>query len=308
MKIVYFGSSAFSVPSLYALRDSITHVVTKKAKPKGRGYATEANAVKKVAAELQLPMIDIESFKGEGCQVLRELSPDLVVVVSFGLIIPKWFLDIPLEGAINVHPSALPKYRGPSPMQWAIWNGEEETAISVIKMNERMDAGDVILQEPVLLDKEEDFSTLSERLALRSAEILHSLIMEIQEKGLRKGIAQDDSEATFTPIIKKEMGLIDWRCSSIEILRQIRAFVDWPTAYTSLDGRFLKVFKANIGEGRTDDGGEPGIIVDVTKAGMNVATLDGLLTVSELQLENRKKMSAVEFARGYRGLIGKRLQ
>lgn len=308
MKIVYFGSSGFSVPSMYALRDLITHVVTRKAKPKGRGYITEAGEVKRAAIDLQLPVIEIDSFRDESSQALSDLAPDLVVVVSFGLIIPRWFLDIPLKGAINVHPSALPRYRGPSPMQWAIWNGETETAISIIKMNERMDAGDVICQEMTPLDKEDDFTTLSERLAVRSAEILADLIKEIDEKGIGGGIVQDGSKATYTPIIKKEMGLIDWHCGSIEVLRQIRALVDWPTAYTTLDGKFLKLYKGKIEEGRSGSDAEPGAIVGVTKAGMDVATGDGLLTVSELQLENKKKMSAAEFARGYRGLVGKRLQ
>lgn len=308
MKIVYFGSSAFSVPSMYALRDLITHVVTKKAKPKGRGYVTEAGEVKRAAIDLQFPVIEIESFRDEASQELRDIASDLVVVVSFGLIIPKWFLDMPDRGAINVHPSALPKYRGPSPMQWAIWNGETETAISIIKMNERMDAGNVIFQETVPLDNEEDSRTLSERLALRSAEILPGFVKEIEEKGIGEGVAQDDGKATYTPIIKKEMGLIDWHCSSLEILRQIRALVDWPTAYSILDGRLLKLYRGTIGEVRAGGGAEPGTVVGVTKTGIDIATLDGLLTVREVQLENKKKMSAVEFARGYRGLVGRQLQ
>jgi methionyl-tRNA formyltransferase len=308
MKIIYFGSSAFSVPSIYALREFITHVVTKRAKPKGRGYLTEAGEVRRAAIDLHLPVIEIESFKGEGAQVLSDLEVDLFVVVSFGLIIPKRFLDLPAKGAINVHPSALPKYRGPSPIQWAIWNGETETAISIIKMNERMDAGNIIFQERAPLSEEEDSHTLSERLAARTAEILPGYVRDIEEKGMAEGEAQDDGRATYTPIIKKEMGLIDWHCSSIEILRQIRSLVDWPTAYTGLDGKLLKLYKANTGGGEAVSGGEPGTIAGVTKKGIDIATLDGLLTVSELQLENKKKMDAAEFARGYRGLLEKRLQ
>lgn len=308
MKIVYFGSSAFSVPSMYALRDFITHVVTRKAKPKGRGYNLEAGEIIRAATDLQLPVTEIDSFKNEDSRVLRELAADLVVVVSFGLIIPRWFLDIPTTGAINVHPSALPKYRGPSPIQWAIWNGEVETAISVIRMNERMDAGNILFQEMVPLDSEEDSQTLSKRLAVQSGEILKGLIKEIGEKGIGDGVTQDESEATYTPIIKKEMGLIDWHCSSIEVLRQIRALVEWPTAYANLDGKLLKIYKGKIEGDRVRGEVEPGTIIGVTKTGIDIATLDGLLTVSELQLENKKRMSAIEFARGYRGLIGKRLQ
>lgn len=311
MKIVYFGSSAFSVPSVYSLQRFITHVVTKKAKPKGRGYLTEAGEVKRVAADLQLPVIEIDSFKDEGVGILADLTPDLVVVVSFGLIIPKWFLDIPIIGAINVHPSALPKYRGPSPIQWAIWNGETETAISIIKMNERMDAGNIIFQEEVPLDRREDSHSLSERLAVRTAEILPGFVCDVEEKGMANGTVQDEGLATYTPIIRKEMGLIDWHCSSTEILRQIRALVEWPTAYTYLDGKQLKLYGANV-RGNQDSNGSnglgPGTVAGVTKEGIVISTVDGLLTVTELQLENRKKMDAGEFARGYRGLVGKRLQ
>jgi methionyl-tRNA formyltransferase len=307
MKIIYFGSSAFSIPSMHVLRDLITHVVTKRAKPKGRGYLTEAGEVKRAAIDLHLPVIEIESFKDESAQPLRELQSDLVVVVSFGLIIPKWFLDMPALGAINVHPSALPKYRGPSPMQWAIWNGETETAISIIRMNERMDAGNIVFQERVPLDEQEDAHTLSEKLAARSAEILPGFIRDIEDKGMAEGIVQDDGQATYTPIIKKEMGSIDWHCSSTEILRQIRALVEWPIAYTNLDGKLLKLYRAKIGGDQVVSGTEPGTITGVTKTGIDISTTDGLLTVTELQLENKKKMDAVEFARGHRGLIGKRL-
>jgi methionyl-tRNA formyltransferase len=308
MKIAYFGSSDFSLPSIYSLRDSIAHVVTKRAKPKGRGYLAEAGEVKKAALDLQLPVIEIESFKDEGSGVLRELAPDLVVVVSFGLIIPKWFLNLPAIGAINVHPSALPKYRGPSPMQWAIWNGETETAVSIISMNERMDAGNILFQERVLIGEEEDAHSLSERLALRTAEILTRFVRRLEEEGMVNGAIQDEGQATYTPIIKKEMGLIDWGCSSTEILRQIRALVEWPTAYTNLEGRLLKLYKAKTV--RDDEGldkVEPGTVARVTKEGIDVSTPDGLLRIIELQLENKKRMSATEFARGYRSLIGNKL-
>jgi methionyl-tRNA formyltransferase len=308
MKVLYFGSSAFSVPSIYSLRDSITHVVTKKAKPKGRGYLMEEGEVKRAGLDLGLPVIELESFKDEGAQALKDFARELVVVVSFGLMIPKWFLDIPVVGAINVHPSALPKYRGPSPIQWAVWNGETETAITVIKMNERMDAGNILYQEKVPLEEEDDAHSLSEKLAARTARILPDVIRDIEANGMAEGAVQDEGEATYTPIIRKAMGSVDWNCSSTEIVRQIRALAEWPTAYTSLDGKVLKLYRARTA--RDSDVGkmEPGTIVRVGKEGVDVSTPDGLLTVTELQLENKKRMNAVEFARGYRGLIGKRMQ
>lgn len=307
MKILYFGSSAFSVPALHSLSPLTTHVVTRKAKPKGRGYLTEAGAVKEAAEELHLPVIEIESFKGEDPQALRELSPDLVVVVSFGLIIPKWFLDVPSLGAINVHPSALPKYRGPSPIQWAIWNGEAETAISIIRMNEKMDAGNILFQEKVVLEVDEDSRSLSERLALRAGDILSEFVRHIENSGLINGAVQDDGLATYTPIIRKEMGLVDWRCSSTELVRQIRALTEWPTAYTNLEGKLLKLYKAKIGAVKGSEA-EPGTIIRVTSEGIDVSTIDGMVTVTDLQIENKRRMDAVQFARGYRGIVGKRLE
>ena len=243
MNLLFFGSSSFSVPALVSLHSSISCVVTKKTRPKGRGYLLEDNEVKRTALSLGLPVREIGSFKDEEATSLGELKPDLLVVVSFGLIIPRWFLDLPTLGAINVHPSLLPKYRGPSPMQWAIRNGEEETGITVIRMNERMDAGDILYQEKTPLAPEEDAAALSSRLALRVSEILPPVVEEVKVKGVGYGTPQDDREASYTPMITKEMGRIDWNMSATEIIRQVRALVLWPTAYTFLDGKTIKVFK-----------------------------------------------------------------
>ena len=246
MNLLFFGSSSFSVPALVSLHSSISCVVTKKTRPKGRGYLLEDNEVKRTALSLGLPVREIGSFKDEETTTLGELRPDLLVVVSFGLIIPRWFLDLPTLGAINVHPSLLPKYRGPSPMQWAIRNGEEGTGITVIRMNERMDAGDILYQEKAPLASEEDAAALSSRLALRVSEILPPVVEEVKVKGIGYGTPQDDREASYTPMITKEMGRIDWNLSATEIIRQVRALVLWPTAYTFLDGKTIKVFKVKL--------------------------------------------------------------
>lgn len=305
MRILFFGSSAFSVPSLRSIHSSISCVVTRKAKPKGRGYLLEDGEVKQAARDLGLSLVELESFKDQAARDLAGLAPDLLVVVSFGLIIPKWFLEVARVGAINIHPSLLPRYRGPAPIQWVLHNGERETGITIIKMNERMDAGDILYQESFAIAGEEDAESLSERLARRSAAILPGFIERIAENGLPPGIAQRDEEATYTPMISREMGRIDWSVPAEGIVWQVRALVSWPTAYTSLDGRLLKVFQASIGPREVC--GEPGTITEIAPEGLVVATARGSVIVREVQIENRKRMRAADFSRGYRGMLGKRL-
>ena len=306
MNIIFFGSSSFSVPPLKSVSSQVSAVITKKAKPKGRGYLLEDNEIKKTAQELGLPLIEIASFKDEAAQLLIDYSPDLFVVASFGLIIPRWVLDIPLMGAINIHPSLLPLYRGPSPIQWVLLKGDEKTGITLINMNEKMDAGNIIYQENMIIAEKDTFHTLSERLSQRSAEILVDIIDAIKIEGMIEGAEQRHELATFTQIITKEMGRIDWSKSSSEIIGQIKAFVIWPTAYTFLDEVFLKVFDGEIFvSGRKS---LPGTILETIKDGIVVQTGDGAIIVREVQLQNRKRMNAFEFANGYRGLIGKILK
>ncbi len=302
MNLLFFGSSTFSVPALAALKSSITCVATKKTKPKGRGYLLEDSEVKRAAFSLGLPVVELDSFKDGEAAKLGELKPDLLVVVSFGLIIPRWFLGLPALGAINVHPSLLPKYRGPSPMQWAIRNGEEATGLTVIRMSERMDAGDILYQERVALAPEEDAATLSTRLASRAADILPPIVEEARAKGIGQGAAQDDREATFTPLITKEMGRIDWNQSAAGIIGQIRAFVLWPTAYAFLDRKMIKIFKAGPPRAASPEKRDPGSVLAVSPEGIEVSAGVGSVVLRELQMENRKRMAAADFAKGYRQL------
>jgi methionyl-tRNA formyltransferase len=305
MRTIFFGSSSFSVPILRSIAQHTICVVTKKARPKGRGYSLDDNEVKKAAEELDIPLIEINTFKDDIVKTLPDYRPDLYVVASFGLIVPKWVLDIPSEGPINVHPSLLPLYRGPSPIQWAILSGDEMTGITLIKMNEKMDEGDVIYQEEVMIGEREDFVDLSERLSKRVVEILPDVFDRIGIHGMIKGTAQRHELATYTPIITKEMGIIDWKRSAVEIDRQMRAFVLWPTAYSFLDGKMMKIFKAVIEEG--GEAMNPGQIRGITREGVLIGTGHGVLKVQEIQMENKKRMSAYDFAQGYRGLIGKLL-
>ncbi len=303
MRIVFFGSSIFSVPSLLRISDNVAAVVTKKARPKGRGYQTDDNEVKKYAVNLGLPLIEIDSFKDDKARSIADHRPDLFVVISFGLIVPKWALDIPSIGPINIHPSLLPMYRGPSPMQWALLNCDTATGITYIRMNEKMDEGDIIFQERVEIRDDDDYISLSKRLAQQSADILSGMIDRVEREGVIKGEPQNHSLATYSSIITKEMGRIDWSLSAHEINCRIRAFVEWPAAFTFLDKKRLKIYHSVIDE-TTSLGQPPGTITKVTKLGLEVATGKGLLTITDLQLENKKRMNAYDFSRGYRELRG----
>jgi methionyl-tRNA formyltransferase len=304
MRAIFFGSSGFSVPILKSIAQHTICVVTKKARPKGRGYSLDDNEVKKAAEALGLPLIEINSFKDDIVKTLPDYRPDIFVVASFGLIVPRWVLDMPLVGPINVHPSLLPLYRGPSPIQWAILSGDEMTGITLIRMNEKMDEGDVIYQEQIIIGEGENCIDLSARLSARVAGILPEFFNDIESKGMMKtGTVQRHEIATYTPIITKEMGTIDWRKSAVEIDRQVRAFVIWPTAYTILDGKMMKIFDAVVEE--SSELMNPGQIRGITRDGILVDTSRGVLKIQEIQLENKKRMRAYDFAQGYRGLIGK---
>ncbi|HOB70012.1 MAG TPA: methionyl-tRNA formyltransferase [Syntrophorhabdaceae bacterium] len=306
MNVIFFGSSSFSVLPLKSISQSVSAVVTKKAKPKGRGYVFEDNEVKKAAYELNLPIIEIESFRDEASILIREYKPDLFVVASFGIIIPRWVLDIPSMGAINIHPSLLPKYRGPSPIQWALLNRDEKTGITLINMNEKMDAGNIVYQEDIDIDGDDDFIILSERLSRRSAEIMLDMLSKIEVEGMPEGIEQQHEVATFTKIITKEMGKIDWNKTAAEIAGQIKAFVLWPTAFSFFDDMLFKIFDGKIFY--TDRKKLPGTILEVIKDGIVVQSSDRAILVKEVQLQNKKRMRAFDFANGYRGLVGKILK
>ncbi|MCX7857159.1 MAG: methionyl-tRNA formyltransferase [Deltaproteobacteria bacterium] len=305
MTICFFGSSSFSVPSLYALRDKITLVVTKKAKPKGRGYTVDDNEVKKTALSLGLIVLEIDSFKDEEANKIEMYEFDLIVTVSFGLIIPEKILKMPKLAPINVHPSLLPKYRGPSPIQATILNGDKETGITIIKMVKKMDAGNILFQEKVEIRDDDDAISLGERLSRRAAEILKDFVDVIEKEGIKEGIVQDERLATYTKMVTKEEAKIDWTKSSYEIVNMVRAYAGWPVAYTYLDGKLLKIHKARVYNLTTSE--NPGKIVLVTRDGILCATGDGVVLINEVQLENRRKMSAYDFANGVKGIVGKTL-
>jgi len=232
---------------------------------------------------------------------LRSLHPDLIVVVAYGQILPKPILDIPKHGAINVHASLLPKYRGASPIAWAILKGEERTGVTTIRMDEGMDTGEILLQREITIEETETFQSLHDRLALLGAEVLMETL-ERMKKGDITPIPQDHSEATFAPPFKKEDGRIDWGRGAREIDCQIRALNPWPGAFTEWSGRLLKIFSGEVRQGESK--GEAGRVMWVGSDFIEVETGNGFFLIKEVQLEGKRRMNVREFLSGHPVSVG----
>ncbi|RMG74376.1 MAG: methionyl-tRNA formyltransferase [Nitrospirae bacterium] len=296
MSIVFFGTPAFAIPSLKRLilhQEDIVLVVTQPDKSGGRGHRMIPPPVKVFSEERKIPVVQPNSIRDEDfLKKLKAISPEFIIVVAYGKIIPPEILELPEKGCINLHASLLPRYRGAAPIQWAIINGERETGITTMLMDEGLDTGPVLLQkkEPILMD--DTTSTLSERLAEKGADLLVQTL-----KGIRRGEIKPKPQMgkpTYAPPLKKTDGLIDWNRTAIEIFNLIRGVQPWPGAYTYLRGKVLKIKKVDIEDGS----GEPGKIVYKDKANLLVATREGLIRILELQLEGKKAMDIKSFLQG----------
>lgn len=300
MKIVFFGSADFAVPSLERLLDSpheVLTVVTQPDRKKGRHLKISTTPLKKLASSKCIRIYQPEKVSDpSSIKHLRSLSCDLFVVVSFGQILPANILGIPKHYCINLHPSLLPKYRGAAPVNWAIVNGETKTGLSIIKMNEKMDAGDIMLQKSIGIEKEDTSETLNRRLSNLGAILLLDAIRFIEEDRITFK-KQDEKKATFAPRLKKEDGLIDWKKDAREIHNMVRGLVPWPGAFTFLNNKILKIWKSDILTSREKL--EVGKIVEIQKESFLVACGNNLLIVKELQLEGGKRMDAGSFIRGH---------
>jgi methionyl-tRNA formyltransferase len=304
-RIVFFGTPSFAIPTLKALLkgpDQVVGVVTQPDREKGRGRKVILSPVKELSLQNHLIPLQPEKAKEEAFQeTLRDLQPDLIVVVAYGQILTKSVLDIPKYGAINVHASLLPKYRGAAPIAWAILNGEAVTGVTTMMMDEGMDTGNILLQREVPMGDEETSETLQDRLASAGAQLLLETLERVKEENILP-IPQDHSKATYAPPLKKEDGHIDWRKGAKEIDRQIRAFNPWPGAFTKWGDRWLKIYK---GETRVrKPTGEGGTVVWVGSDLIEVETGENSFLIREVQLEGKKRMTARDFLSGHPILIG----
>ncbi len=304
-RIIFFGTPLFALPTLrrlYEGPDQVVAVVTQPDREKGRGRKVVLSPVKELALQHGLVPLQPERVKEELFQeTLRGLQPDIIVVVAFGQFLPKPILNIPPYGAINVHASLLPKYRGAAPIAWAILNGEKVTGMTTMMMDEGMDTGDILLQKEILIGDEVTCETLHDQMASLGAQLLLATLEKMKGGEIRP-IPQDHSRATYAPPLKKEDGHIDWRKKAWEIDRQIRAFNPWPGAFTKLGERLLKIYRGDIREKAAT--GKAGTVAWVGLDFIEVETGKDSFLIREVQLEGRRRMAIREFLSGHSIPVG----
>lgn len=308
MRILFAGTPKIAVPSLKALTAEfeICGVLTNPDRKTGRGRKIISSPVCQTARELDLKILQPEKLDSAFLNEVKTLKPDLLVVIAFGKIFRKDFLDLFPMGGINLHPSLLPRYRGPSPLNEAIKNGDKVIGLTVQKVALNMDSGDILLQPVLELDGTETTGSLSDKVADLGAPLVVEAV-KILEKDRGAGIPQDHLEATFCKLITKEEGEIDWSQSAEEIERQIRAYYPWPGAYSWYEGKKLNILEAGLAPVDTA-GGKPGTVLSFNKKeGILIATGRGVLAIRRLQLQSKKPMDYKSFYNGNRNFVGSTL-
>ncbi len=301
MKIVFMGTPDFSAGIIKALKDAghdILLAVTQPDKPKGRSGKLIYSPVKEYALSEGIEVFQPEKIKDAAAvDLLGKKEADLFVVAAFGQILSKEILDIPKYGCINVHASLLPKYRGASPIQQAILDGEKVTGVTIMQMDEGLDTGDILLSKEVAIDPKETGGSLFDKLEKAGSELIITAVSKI-EKGQVSPLKQDESRASYAGQIKKSLGRIDFGKKADEIERQIRALDPWPSAFTVIDNKTLKIWSADpVMDGKA---GEPGRVVKVEKDSFTVSCSEGSLIIRQVQLEGKKRMSSRDFLLGYK--------
>ncbi len=297
--IVFMGTPDFAVPSLEALYESddpIVLVVTQPDRPKGRGLKLTAPPVKTIALSWGLPLAQPNTMKDpEFVKQLAELNPDLIVVVAYGLILPREVLDIPRLGTVNIHPSLLPRLRGAAPIQWSIISGDRVTGVTTMLMSERLDAGDILLRQEVEVRPDETAGVLHDRLADLGAKLLLKTV-----RGLKKGVItphpQEGEKATYAGLLRKNDGLVRWSDPAWAICNLVRGLDPWPGAFTLWKAKRLELFGCRAVMEKTDR--KPGEFIGMQDGCLAVATGEGFVTIREVHVEGRKRMKADLFQRG----------
>ncbi|MBI4825366.1 MAG: methionyl-tRNA formyltransferase [Nitrospirae bacterium] len=298
MNIVFFGTPEFAVPSLKALLDNkhqVLAVVTQPDRPCGRGRHIAHSPVKAAAHEAGLIIIQPEKVRDPGfVEELSKVGSDVIVTAAYGQILPPAILHLPEKGCINVHASLLPKYRGASPINRAVINGDKETGVTTMMMDEGMDTGDMLLQKRTLIFSHDTAGSLSERLSIVGAELLILTLKKLEEGSIAP--QPQTGEASFAPLLKKSDGIIQWERPAAELYNFIRGMNPWPCAYTFLEDDMIKI----LGSERIDGEGEAGVIFRVSKKEMLVGTGKGLLSIIEVQAPGKRPMDIMAFLQGRR--------
>lgn len=299
MKVVFMGTPDIAVPCLQKLIDEgheVAAVVTQPDKPKGRGKKLAMPPVKELAVKYDIPVLQpVRARDEEFVNSIKEINPDLIVVIAFGQILGKDLLEIPKYGCINVHVSLLPKYRGAAPINWVIINGETKTGITTMYMDEGLDTGDIILSKEFDLDRYITAGELHDRMMIEGAEILKDTI-DLIEKGEAKRTPQNHDEFSYAPIMDRELGNVDFTKSAEEIHNLVRGVNPWPGAYTFYNSVKMKLWKTDVLNEKSSK--EPGTVLSVDKNGIKISTGDGVLLVEEIQMPNKKRMPVSEYIKG----------
>ncbi len=307
MKLVFMGTPDFAVGTLQEIVKAgheVAGVVTQPDRPKGRGKTLQPTPVKAAAQELGLTVYQPKSIKApEFVETLRQLQPEAIVVVAFGQLISKEILEIPPHGCLNVHASLLPKYRGAAPVQWAVLCGEKESGVTVMRMDEGLDTGDMLAKESVPLEPDETGGSLFEKLSALGARLLAETLGELEKGNLTAESQPADSPTPYAAMIQKSMGCIDWQKDAKEIERLTRGLDPWPGTFTHFKGKTLKIFKVRVCSQNAWESCKeavPGQVVDANAEGIYVKCRQDCLRIEELQLEGKKRMQAADFLRGCR--------
>lgn len=299
MRILFMGTPDIAVGCLQKIIDEkhdIIGIVTQPDKPVGRGKKMGMPPVKELALKYDLPVYQpIKARDEEFVNILKDLNPDLIVVVAFGQILPKSILDIPKFGCVNVHVSLLPKYRGAAPINWVIINGEDKTGVTTMYMDEGLDTGDMILTSEFELNDEITAGELHDIMKVEGAKVLKETI-DLIEKGEAPRIPQNHEEFTYAPMMNKTLGQIDFSKSAKDIHNLVRGVNPWPSAYTTYKGQTMKIWKTKVLSESSDK--VPGTILKVDKEGIRVSTKDNVILISEIQMPGKKRVLVEEYIKG----------
>lgn len=308
MRVIFMGTPDFAAGILESIvkeGHEVVLVVTQCDKPKGRGKAVLFPPVKEKAIEHEIPVYQPEKIREQECvEKLAAYQPDIIVVAAYGQILPKSILDMAKYGCVNVHASLLPKYRGAAPIQWSIIDGETQTGVTTMMMNEGLDTGDMIEKSVVDITASDTAGSLHDKLMVAGAELILSTMKKLEEKTAVL-TEQNDAESCYAKMLKKEMGNIDFSMSAEKIEHLVRGLNPWPSAYTKYKDKTLKIWSASVVEKNTD--AKPGEIVEVTKNSFCVQTGEYLLEIRELQLEGKKRMETKAFLLGVKVQPGEKL-
>jgi len=300
-RIIFMGTPDFAVPSLKSLVEhghNVLSVITQPDKPKGRGRKMTPSPVKQRAIDYGIDVLQPEKASGrEFCELIRGKEPDVIIVVAFGQILKNEFLDIPEFGAINIHASLLPNYRGAAPVHWAVMNSEEKTGLTAMKIDENLDSGPILLQEEVPIFSGETAGALYERLAALSGEFLIKTLKGMAEGNISEK-AQDHAKATYAPKIGRKMALINWDQPANKISALIRALDPWPGAFTTFQGKEIKLFLSSVMDENKPDL-TPGRVFGKLDEGIAVETAKGIVLVKELQMPGKKRLAAKDLLLGF---------